>query len=192
MIDHPPISLAMWWKQKQPAWNSWLAPKNSITSTFSPILNKLWDFCSVVPVAWSEWPTHLISDVLLPTQPALKLGETSVFFMGLACFFLYNILNSINLFCQSFETQNGINVASIGKLKDSKTFVVSGSYSYTGQCPSFFSAWKKKWKLRKIKLCCYSVLIGANGKKYRVRYTADEFGYHPVTEEDHEPDPMYV
>lgn len=25
-------------------------------------------------------------------------------------------------------------------------------------------------------------LTGADGKKYRVRYTADEFGYHPVTE----------
>lgn len=35
-------------------------------------------------------------------------------------------------------------------------------------------------------------LIGADGKKYRVRYTADEFGYHPVTEEDNEPDPVYV
>lgn len=33
---------------------------------------------------------------------------------------------------RSFETQNGINIASIGKLKDDKTFVVSGSYSYTG------------------------------------------------------------
>lgn len=33
-------------------------------------------------------------------------------------------------------------------------------------------------------------LKGADGKKYRVRYTADEFGYHPVTEEDTEPDPV--
>lgn len=32
------------------------------------------------------------------------------------------------------------------------------------------------------------VSIGADGKRYRVRYTADEFGYHPVTEEDNEPD----
>lgn len=32
----------------------------------------------------------------------------------------------------SFETQNGINIASIGKLRDDKTFVVSGSYAYTG------------------------------------------------------------
>lgn len=32
----------------------------------------------------------------------------------------------------SFETQNGINIAQIGKLKDDKTYVVTGSYSYTG------------------------------------------------------------
>lgn len=32
------------------------------------------------------------------------------------------------------------------------------------------------------------LLKGADGKRYRVRYTADEFGYHPVTEEDTEPD----
>lgn len=55
---------------------------------------------------------------------------------------------------QSFETQNGIAIAQVGKLKDSKTFVVMGSYSYTG----------------------------ADGKRYRVRYTADELGYHPMTE----------
>lgn len=41
--------------------------------------------------------------------------------------------------------------------------------------------------------CLFScVRIGADGKKYRVRYTADEFGYHPVTEEDNEPDPVYA
>ncbi|XP_061388125.1 uncharacterized protein LOC133323190, partial [Musca vetustissima] len=54
------------------------------------------------------------------------------------------------------KTQNGIEVASVGKLKDDKTFVVSGSYSFTG----------------------------ADGKRYRTRYTADEFGYHPITELD--------
>lgn len=29
----------------------------------------------------------------------------------------------------------------------------------------------------------YSIL-GADGKRYRVKYTADEFGYHPITELD--------
>jgi Insect cuticle protein len=52
-------------------------------------------------------------------------------------------------------TENGIEIEQLGKLKpDNKTLVVTGSYSYTG----------------------------ANGKRYRVRYTADEFGYHPKTE----------
>lgn len=32
----------------------------------------------------------------------------------------------------SYETENGIKIVSIGKLKDKKTFVVSGSYAYTG------------------------------------------------------------
>lgn len=57
-------------------------------------------------------------------------------------------------FKYSLETQNGIAISQVGKLKDDKTFVVMGSYSYTG----------------------------ADNKKYRVRYTADEFGYHPITE----------
>lgn len=52
------------------------------------------------------------------------------------------------------ETENGISISQVGKLKDEKTFVVSGSYSYTG----------------------------ADGKRYRVRYTADEKGFHPKTE----------
>lgn len=56
-------------------------------------------------------------------------------------------------FKYTFETQNGISIAQVGKLKDNKTFVVMGSYAYTG----------------------------ADGKRYRVRYTADEFGYHPIT-----------
>lgn len=56
-------------------------------------------------------------------------------------------------FFTSFETQNGISISQVGKLKDNKTFVVMGSYAYTG----------------------------ADGKRYRVRYTADEFGYHPIT-----------
>ncbi|XP_058983703.1 uncharacterized protein LOC131804659 [Musca domestica] len=63
------------------------------------------------------------------------------------------------------KTQNGIEVASVGKLKDDKTFVVSGSYSFTG----------------------------ADGKRYKTRYTADEFGYHPITELDldiPEPQPL--
>lgn len=30
------------------------------------------------------------------------------------------------------ETQNGISIQQAGKLKDEKTFVVMGSYSYTG------------------------------------------------------------
>lgn len=58
----------------------------------------------------------------------------------------------------SYGTANGIEVESVGKVKETadgkKAFVVSGSYSYTG----------------------------ADGKRYRVRYTADEFGYHPKTE----------
>ncbi|XP_049531632.1 uncharacterized protein LOC125948995 [Anopheles darlingi] len=60
-------------------------------------------------------------------------------------------------FKYAVETENGIEIEQIGKLRnDSKTFVVMGSYTYTG----------------------------ANGKRYRVRYTADEFGYHPITELD--------
>lgn len=43
-----------------------------------------------------------------------------------------------------------------------------------------------------MKFLFYDVWTGADGKKYRVRYTADEFGYHPVTEEDIEPDPVYA
>lgn len=43
----------------------------------------------------------------------------------------------------------------MGRLKaDNKTLVVKGSYSYTG----------------------------ADGRRYRVRYTADELGFHPITE----------
>lgn len=57
------------------------------------------------------------------------------------------------LLCR-LNTENGISVQQAGKLKDDKTFVVQGSYSYTG----------------------------ADGRRYRVRYTADEFGYHPKTE----------
>lgn len=68
-------------------------------------------------------------------------------------------VNQYNTFFSiiSVETENGIEVEQIGKLRpDNKTFVVMGSYTYTG----------------------------ANGKRYRVRYTADEFGYHPITELD--------
>lgn len=32
----------------------------------------------------------------------------------------------------SLQTQNGIELTQVGKLKDEHTFVVSGSYSYTG------------------------------------------------------------
>lgn len=56
----------------------------------------------------------------------------------------------------SLKTENGIEINQAGKLKDDKTFVISGSYTYTG----------------------------ADNKRYRVRYTADEFGYHPITELD--------
>lgn len=59
-------------------------------------------------------------------------------------------------FKNTFETQNGIQVSQVGKLRDDKVFVVMGSYSYTG----------------------------ADGRRYRVKYTADEFGYHPITELD--------
>lgn len=55
----------------------------------------------------------------------------------------------------SLATQNGIEIEQVGKLKDdNKTLVVKGSYSYTG----------------------------ADGRRYRVRYTADELGFHPITE----------
>ncbi|XP_034658160.1 uncharacterized protein LOC117894922 [Drosophila subobscura] len=73
--------------------------------------------------------------------------------------------NSGKKFKLELKTQNGIEVSSVGKLKDDKTFVVSGSYSFTG----------------------------ADGKRYRTRYTADEFGYHPITELDldiPEPQPL--
>lgn len=52
-------------------------------------------------------------------------------------------------------TNNGIQIEQVGRLKaDNKTLVVKGSYSYTG----------------------------ADGRRYRVRYTADELGFHPITE----------
>ncbi|EDV92295.1 GH24125 [Drosophila grimshawi] len=71
--------------------------------------------------------------------------------------------NSGKKFKLELKTQNGIEVSSVGKLKDDKTFVVSGSYSFTG----------------------------ADGKRYKTRYTADEFGYHPITELDLDlPDPQ--
>ncbi|KAH8341660.1 hypothetical protein KR074_002832, partial [Drosophila pseudoananassae] len=73
--------------------------------------------------------------------------------------------NSGKKFKLQLKTQNGIEVSSVGKLKDDKTFVVSGSYSFTG----------------------------ADGKRYKTRYTADEFGYHPITELDldiPEPQPL--
>lgn len=74
-------------------------------------------------------------------------------------------LSGSNKFKLDLKTQNGIEVSSVGKLKDDKTFVVSGSYSFTG----------------------------ADGKRYKTRYTADEFGYHPITELDldiPEPQPL--
>jgi len=58
-------------------------------------------------------------------------------------------------FRYAVETENGIAISQGGKLRsDGKTFVVHGSYSFTG----------------------------ADGKRYRTRYTADERGFHPVTE----------
>jgi len=55
----------------------------------------------------------------------------------------------------ALSTQNGIDIEQVGRLKaDNKTLVVKGSYSYTG----------------------------ADGRRYRVRYTADELGFHPITE----------
>lgn len=58
-------------------------------------------------------------------------------------------------FPSSLGTQNGIEIEQVGRLKaDNKTLVVKGSYSYTG----------------------------ADGRRYRVRYTADELGFHPITE----------
>lgn len=74
-------------------------------------------------------------------------------------------INGNKKFKLDLKTQNGIEVTSVGKLRDDKTFVVSGSYSFTG----------------------------ADGKRYRTRYTADEFGYHPMTELDldiPEPQPL--
>lgn len=63
----------------------------------------------------------------------------------------------------AFGAQNGIEIEQVGKLKDNKTLVVQGSYSYTG----------------------------ADGRRYRVRYTADELGFHPITELELEiPDPV--
>lgn len=67
------------------------------------------------------------------------------------------------LICRT-QTNNGIEIEQVGKLKaDGKTFVVQGSYSYTG----------------------------ADNRRYRVRYTADERGYHPITELEIDiPDPV--
>lgn len=64
----------------------------------------------------------------------------------------------------SLGTQNGIEIEQVGRLKpDNKTLVVKGSYSYTG----------------------------ADGRRYRVRYTADELGFHPITELELDiPDPV--
>lgn len=75
------------------------------------------------------------------------LINTKFYYYMYSTFFYYNF---------SLKTQNGIELTSVGKLKDDKTFVVSGSYSFTG----------------------------ADGKRYKTRYTADEFGYHPITELD--------
>ncbi|XP_004527480.1 pupal cuticle protein 20 [Ceratitis capitata] len=73
--------------------------------------------------------------------------------------------NGNKKFKLDLKTQNGIQVTSVGKLKDDKTFVVSGSYSFTG----------------------------ADGKRYKTRYTADELGYHPITELDLDiPEPQPV
>lgn len=33
---------------------------------------------------------------------------------------------------------------------------------------------------------------GADGKRYKVKYTADEFGYHPITELDDSDQTMYA
>lgn len=46
--------------------------------------------------------------------------------------FLWSLFNKIDVLFNSFETQNGISIAQVGKLKDNKTFVVMGSYAYTG------------------------------------------------------------
>lgn len=37
----------------------------------------------------------------------------------------------------------------------------------------------------------YAYFLGADGKRYRVKYTADEFGYHPITELDDSDLPEY-
>lgn len=84
--------------------------------------------------------------------------KPAVFFTGDVMKARTEHLQSINgnkKYKLDLKTQNGIEVTSVGKLKDDKkTFVVSGSYSFTG----------------------------ADGKRYKTRYTADEFGYHPITE----------
>lgn len=50
------------------------------------------------------------------------------------------------------------------------------------------------WNRIFFSFCNYNLILGlmfflgADGKRYRVRYTADEFGYHPVTSLDDEPE----
>lgn len=37
-----------------------------------------------------------------------------------------------------------------------------------------------------------NIFSGADGRRYKVKYTADEFGYHPITELDDSDVDMYV
>lgn len=64
--------------------------------------------------------------------------------------------------------------------------LLSVAHILTLVSPIFYNSWNHF----KSQLISTTLLlsIGADGKRYRVRYTADEFGYHPVTEEDTEPD----
>lgn len=91
-------------------------------------------------------PTNFVGDVMKAQTTSIKTQTGSKKFNykyatstrdNCSLRFICKNINLIFFDCvffngNSFETQNGIKIASIGKLKDNKTFVVSGSYTYTG------------------------------------------------------------
>lgn len=87
-------------------------------------------------------PTQFVGDVMHAKITALKNSNHGkgkfnfklVWNEWMSSFDLCNMsMTFFHFFFNSFATQNGINIAQIGKLKDDKTFVVTGSYSYTGE-----------------------------------------------------------
>lgn len=84
----------------------------------------------------------------------------------------------------SVETENGISVSQGGKLKeDGKTFVTHGSFSFTGKLIALPSTKSSSTFLTPTFIILFiAYASGADNRRYRTRWTADERGYHPVTE----------